>query len=182
MTYEKQIVTGPNRLASWIARKVLFFWTRATVLPEDISQLGIDPEKPIFYVLEEESVANRMILDRYTRKNGLPRPVARISLGANVSISAHAFMRRFDGFFNRPSKQAVPTSFVILMENLDLARVQGLQVVPVNVFWGRSPDKEKSAFRLLFAETWERLGFLRRFIRTIVYADKFYCNLASPLN
>lgn len=182
MTYEKQIVSKPTRLRSWVARKLLFFWTRASVLPAKIEELGIDLEKPILYVMEEESFANLVMLDRFTRAYGLPRPYAQIHLGADQSIKAHDFMRRFDGLLQKPSKQVVPPTFHKLMQHLDLACVQGVQVVPVSVFWGRSPDKEKSAFRLLFAETWERLGFLRRFFRTVVYGRQVLLQFSKPID
>ena len=181
MTYEKQIVGKPSRISSWFARKLLFFWTRTTILPKDITEVGVDSERPILYVLEEESFANRLMLDKFTRENNLPRPLARIQLGAEVSISSHAFLRRFDGFLQKPSQDAVPPSFKTLMENIDLAKVQGLQVIPVSMFWGRSPDKEKSIFRLQFAEAWERLGFLRRFFRTIVYGRQIFIQFSKPV-
>jgi len=182
MTYEKQIINKPTQVGSWLARKLLFFWTRASVLPEDIRELGIDPEKPILYVLEEESPANLIVLDNYTREHNLPRPIADIHLGAEHSIPAHDFMRRFDGVLQKPSKQVVPPTFIKVIENLDLARVQNLQIVPVSLFWGRSPDKEKSTFRLLFSETWQRLGFLRRFLRTVVYGRQIHIQFSKSID
>ncbi|NNM13438.1 MAG: glycerol-3-phosphate 1-O-acyltransferase PlsB, partial [Gammaproteobacteria bacterium] len=56
------------------------------------------------------------------------------------------------------------------------------QVVPVSLFWGRSPDKEKSAIRLLFAETWERMGILRRFFRTIFYGRQVVIQFSKPID
>jgi len=182
MTYEKQIVGKASRVGSWFARKLLFFWTRATILPKDITEVGVDTERPILYVLEEESFANRLMLDKFTRENNLPRPLANIPLGAESKIKSHVFLKRFDGFFQRPSKIAVPPTFTTLVSNLDLAQVQGLQVVPVSIFWGRSPEKEKSAFRLQFAEAWERLGFMRRFFRTIFYGRRLFIQFSKPVD
>ena len=182
MTYQKQIVATPTRISSWLARKILFFWTRSTLLPKCISEVGVDKERPILYVLEEESFANRLMLDKFTRENGLPRPGASIPLGAESKIKSHTFLKRFDGFFQRPSKIVVPPCFKTLVENLDLAQAQGLQVVPVSIFWGRSPDKEKSAFRLQFAEAWERLGFIRRFFRTIFYGRNVVLQFSKPID
>jgi len=182
MTYQKQIVGKPTRIGSWLARKLLFFWTRATILPKNISEAGVDIERPILYVLEEESFANRLMLDKFTRENNLPRPLAKIPLGAETTIKSHVFLKRFDGFFQKPSKVVVPPTFDVLVENLDLAQVQGLQVVPVSIFWGRSPEKEKSAFRLQFAEAWERLGFMRRFFRTIFYGRRVVLQFSKPID
>ena len=162
MSYDKQTVGKPTRFGSWLARKLLFFWTKATVLPASLQELGIDIDKPILYMIEEEGFANLMLLDKYTRENGLPRPVAGIDWNGH-KLSTHDYIRRFDGLLQRPSKQAVPPMISLLSENLGVALEQDLQVVPVSIFWGRSPDKEESWFRAMFAETWQRMGFMRRF-------------------
>ena len=41
-------------------------------------------------------------------------------------------------------------------------------IVPVSLFWGRAPDRERSWFRLLVAEGWDIGGRFRKFLSLLI--------------
>jgi len=38
-----------------------------------------------------------------------------------------------------------------------------VQIVPVSLFWGRSPDKERSLLKIILADSWSVTGPLQKF-------------------
>ena len=44
-----------------------------------------------------------------------------------------------------------------------------LLLIPVAIYWGRSPDKERSFFKLLFYENWDVVGRTRKFFATLLH-------------
>ena len=53
-------------------RRVLYFWVRTTVFPERLEDLGLDPGKPVCYVLQHRHLSDLLVLDEETRRAGLP--------------------------------------------------------------------------------------------------------------
>ena len=41
--------------------------------------------------------------------------------------------------------------------------------MPVAIYWGRSPDKQRSFFKLLFSENWAVVGRTRKFFATLLH-------------
>jgi glycerol-3-phosphate O-acyltransferase len=42
-------------------------------------------------------------------------------------------------------------------------------LIPMAIYWGRSPDKERSFFKLLFSENWDVVGRTRKFFATLLH-------------
>ena len=65
------IQSKPYPMSRWLsalftalARKLLFLFVRTHVIPEDLSQLRIDPDKPVCYVLQTRFFSNLLVLDQ----------------------------------------------------------------------------------------------------------------------
>ena len=62
----------------WLSllRRILHWWVRSTVVPEDLSELGIDPERPVFYVLDTYALTSLLIVEQICIRLGWPLPSA----------------------------------------------------------------------------------------------------------
>ena len=72
-----------------VTRKLLYVFVRTTVLPEDLKQLQLDPDKPVCYVLQTRFFSNLLVLETETRRTGLPRalkPMASTRLREDRSL------------------------------------------------------------------------------------------------
>ncbi|MGH8222914.1 MAG: glycerol-3-phosphate 1-O-acyltransferase PlsB, partial [Woeseiaceae bacterium] len=49
------------------------------------------------------------------------------------------------------------------------------------IYWGRSPDKERSWFKLLFFENWDVMGRTRKFFATILHGRNTLLRISHPL-
>lgn len=160
----------------WIARSILFTFTRTNVNPTDFSQLKLDPLKPVCYVLRDKSLADFLVVDEICKEKGLPRPARRFAFGPLSNRQRVIYLTEKHNALGRKRKSKQSD---LLEQLVDAAGSQAdldIQLVPVSVFWGKAPDKENSLFKLIFADTWAVPGMLRKMFvilvqgrRTLVY-------------
>lgn len=160
----------------WIARSILFLFTRTTTNPTDFSQLKLDPQKPICYVLRDKSLSDFLVVDSVCKEKGLPRPARALHFGSLTSKRNVIYLTEKHNALGRKQKPRQSDLLEQLIETGGSDPSLDIQLVPVSVFWGRAPDKENSLFKLLFADTWAVPGMLRKLFliliqgrRTLVY-------------
>jgi glycerol-3-phosphate O-acyltransferase len=165
-------------LEPWIGLKIEPAGGPQAVDGEAISS-GADP-RPICYVLEDYGLSNALILDRACREAGLPsplRPLAGDPLGrkrAYVALSRRNAGSAFNRAANLASnKPPVPVrthsdSLARLIEAHRADPALDVQLVPVSIFVGRSPDKQSGWFSVLFSENWALVGRFRRLLAILL--------------
>ncbi len=150
----------------WAAGKIFAIWARPAVQP-DVPRSILNPaDAEVVYVLETGGLADLLALERICEKNGMPSPTASFEYGGLEEGRRVVVMRRMKGlFYRRPTGRGSPR-LRRLVEAAQTTREE-LLLVPVAIYWGRSPDKERSFFELLFSENWEVAGRIRKFFQTI---------------
>ena len=58
-----------------------------------------------------------------------------------------------------------PKELGILAENRDFSKKS--IIIPVDVFWGKSPERQDNWLKLLFRESWEGTSFIRNLLKLI---------------
>ena len=56
-----------------------------------------------------------------------------------------------------------------------------IQLVPVSVFWGRSPEREGSVWRVIFSDSWVVPGFIRRLLVILTQGRRVECFVSPAL-
>jgi glycerol-3-phosphate O-acyltransferase len=167
----------------WLAGKLFAVWARPAIQPESPAELITDSEAAICYVLEYGGLADLLALERACEKSGLPSP------NQSFEYCGRRFSRRFvvlrpsrGLLFRRPS----PEGSRRLRQIVETAkgRDDELLLIPVAIYWGRSPDKEHSFFKLMFSENWDVVGRTRKFFATILHGRNTLLRYSSalPLN
>ncbi|MFW1983686.1 glycerol-3-phosphate 1-O-acyltransferase PlsB [Acinetobacter guillouiae] len=112
-------------------------------------------QKVVCYVLQNYSRSNALVVDGETRRLQLPPALDPLMIGNSREKAAILFLQHQDenNYFNPPT-HAYPPRLVRLIESLDQNADLDIELIPVTVLWGRSPDKEDSWFKLLFTDTW----------------------------
>jgi len=67
-----------------------------------------------------------------------------------------------------------------LIEALEQNQEVDVQLVPVTVLWGRSPDKEDSWFKLLFSDTWATPGTVKQLMNIGLHGRDSYLEFHEP--
>ena len=167
----------------WLAGKVFSFWARPTVQPESPAELYVGGDAEICYVLETGGLADVLALERACARHGLPAPRESFEFSGKRFSKRLVVLRPRKGFiFRRPA-----ASGSVRLQSLVEAgegSVEDLQLVPVAIYWGRSPEREDSVFKLFFAENWDVAGRTRKFFATLLHGRNTLMRFshALPLN
>lgn len=170
------------RLRDAFMRRLLGVWVRARPLPESVQSLGISEDAAVCYVLEMHSYSNYLTLDRECRRLGLPAAGRRLSHPGLPHRPATLAMTRRRGFFMRredPSYHLPGLDELLSVPDLD---EHDIQMVPVSVFWGRSPDRDRSWFKALFSDSWALVGPVRKFFMILLHGRHVFLHFSAPIS
>ena len=165
---------GLDRLALWLARKSLALLVQARVLPEPLL-LDVPAGATVCYVLESKALSGLLVLDQVCIEHALPRPAAPMPrLGEPRAI----VMLR--GSASSPRRRRTPPRLARLVRAAYGDPQLDVRLVPVSIFWGRSPDKQHSYFKLLFSESWAVTGPLFRLLAILLHGRDTLVQFSAP--
>ncbi|MDF1819931.1 MAG: glycerol-3-phosphate 1-O-acyltransferase PlsB [Alcanivoracaceae bacterium] len=173
---------GLDRLFYFLARWVLRSLTKANCLPESLEELGVDTDKPVVFVFRDASVANLLVTEKESLRLGLGSPLAALSLGDNQLRHASFHLYRRRALVGRERLSTNPARLLKLVEALENDPAMDVQLLPVSVFWGRSPDKENSLWRIMFSDNWSPPGFIKKFFMILTQGRQLFIQFSSPMS
>ena len=173
----------------WWARllgKLLEPWIRLDFEPQ--SPMQYFDGRPVCYVLEDYGLSNALILDRACREAGLPSPMQPMPgdpLGrkrAYVALSRrNANTLKALGVTPGPEHKTHSGSLARLLEAHRADPSLDVQLVPVSIFVGRTPDKQSGWFSVLFSENWTLVGRFRRLLAILLNGRDTQIQFAPPV-
>ncbi len=165
----------------WIAGKIFPVWARPAIQPDQPSDMLAESDAKVCYVLESGGLADTLALEQACRKKDLPSPTASLTFGDANESSSNVVLRRMRGLILRRRSSRGSTRLNRLIEAATAANGKELLLIPVAIYWGRSPDKERSLFKLLFSENWDVMGRTRKFFATVVHGRNTLLRFSEPL-
>lgn len=157
-----------SRPLYWLAGKVFSIWARPDIQPDVPSEYISCPDAKVCYVLEAGGLADVLALEQAAAQHGMPSPTVPFEFCGNREYRRFVILRRMKGFwFRRPRKTGSQR-----LKRLVEAAANGdeeLLLIPVAIYWGRSPEKERSLLKLLFSENWDVIGRTRKFLATVLH-------------
>lgn len=173
---------GLDSFFLFFLRKLLFIWVRTHRLPQDFSSLGIDPERPIVYALQDKSFSNLLVVEYECLKLGLPRPTGLTGIRGTAADRRVFCLTRNDGlFFGRYRLPYISERVERLVAAGDIEGNPEVQIVPVSVYWGRRPEKEHSLLRILLSDTWSASGLVKKMFMILVNGRQTYVQFSKPV-
>ncbi len=164
-----------------LAGKIFSTWARPIVQPDDPAALLEGHDGEVCYVLEHGGLADMLALEQECRRRGLPSPSTSVDFAGVHEATRTIVLRRRQGFLVRRPRASGPTRLKRLVDAAVREGDRSLVLVPVAIYWGRSPDKERSWFKLLFSENWEVVGRTRKLFATIVHGRNTLLRYSEPL-
>jgi len=166
-----------------LLRRILHWWVRSTILPENLNELGIDPERPVFYVLDTYALTSLLIVDQICKDLEWPRPAYPLQANGIELPRGYGASRRYRGLFiRRPEKRRHPQMLRRLIQQSAASGAHEAQIVPVTVLIGRAPDNEDSLFKILFSENWDLGSRIRRLFSTIINGRSTMVQFGQPID
>jgi glycerol-3-phosphate O-acyltransferase len=166
----------------WLAcsRGLLRWWVRPRVVPDDLQQRFAQHPRPLCYVLNLAGVADLIVLEKVCDTHSLPSPFQ--SLRAPLPSCSVFFLERRVGFWRDRIDHRISDNFRQLIAAVAADPELDVDIVPVNVLFGRKPEREGSWFRTLLSEGWARVGRLRRFLSVLAYGRDLLVQFGDPVS
>jgi glycerol-3-phosphate O-acyltransferase len=171
--------TAFERLTLPIVRWLVALWVRPAVLPDDLRP-RLDRDRPVLYALEKRSVIDLAVLEHVCAERGLPDPQAPMTQ-AGVLANSLLFMERRTGFFGQRVDRRMPDALRAITATAAEDIGFDADIVPVSLFWGRAPDRERSWVRLLVAEDWDISGRFRKLLSLLINGRNLLVLLGEPM-
>jgi glycerol-3-phosphate O-acyltransferase len=158
--------TAFERLMLPLVRRLVTWWVRPSVLPDDVRERLL-AGRPIVFALEKRSIVDLAVLEYVCRERNLPRPLAPLGSGTLLRRSVFSLERRI-GFFGLRVDRHMPDALRILSGAAAADVAFEADIVPVSLFWGRAPGRDRAWFRMMVAEGWDIGGRFRKFLSLLI--------------
>ncbi|NZA25520.1 glycerol-3-phosphate 1-O-acyltransferase PlsB [Luteimonas sp. SJ-92] len=168
--------------------RLLSPWIGLKIEPQDPE--GYVDRRPVCYVLEDYGLSNALILERACREAGMPSPLQPLPgdpLGrkrAYVALSRRNAGSTLNALApgKRPPQKTHSESLARLLEAHRADPALDVQLLPVSIFVGRSPDKASGWFSVLFSENWALVGRFRRLLAILLNGRDTLVRFAAPVD
>ncbi len=165
------------------SRKVLFSWIRPTFLSGNPDDLGIEDNDILCYVLPFRSSADLLVADMACEYGGLPSPTDAVEdIDEDRAVF---FLGRPEGTLGRRSQRQQSTRMTRLFDHqVSLNEDSGkrIKVVPISIFWGHQPDREKSLFKILLSEHWSATSGMKKFLAGLFHPSHILVQFGTPIH
>ena len=137
--------------------------------------------KVVCYVLQNYSRSNALVVDGETRRLKLAPALDPLVVGDHKEKAAVLFLQHQDetNLLNPPS-HSFPPRLLRFIELLDKHPDYDIELIPVTVLWGRSPDKEDSWFKLLFTDTWATPSTVKQLMNIGLHGRQSFLEFHQP--
>jgi glycerol-3-phosphate O-acyltransferase len=170
------------RPAIWLLHKVISLWVRSTVLPPDIGERLVRRERTVCYVIERQGLSDLLVLQEICVDQGLPRPSRRLTVGGVSERRSICYLERSAGWCATRVDRRPPELLNSLVAAACAEPTIDLDIVPVSIFWGRAPHKERSWWRMLLREDIALAGRFRKFLNVIFNGRNTLVHFGEPLS
>ncbi len=149
----------------WIQKKLV----HTIVVPQDpFEDLNLDPNKPLVYVMKTDSISDITALSEVTDRLGLPSPYSPLDLGEKTISRVVCLEGAKPLFGKRENNEYYLEAFTHLLSAHKQQAELDVQLIPVSLYWGRTPGKEDDTMKAAVLErenpTWLRKSLMILFL------------------
>jgi glycerol-3-phosphate O-acyltransferase len=138
-------------------------------------------KKVVCYVLQNHSRSNALVVDGETRRLNLTPALDPLVIEDHKEKASVIFLQHSDeNNLLNPPPIAFPPRLLRLVELLEKHPEIDVELVPVTVLWGRSPDKEDSLLKLLMTDTWATPGTVKQLVNIGMHGRQSYLEFHEP--
>jgi glycerol-3-phosphate O-acyltransferase len=152
------------------------------VLPPDIGERLARRERTVCYVIERQGLSDLLVLQEICVDQGLPRPSRRLTVGGVSERRSICYLERSAGWCATRVDRRPPELLNSLVAAACAEPAIDLDIVPVSIFWGRAPHKERSWWRMLLSEDIALAGRFRKFLNVIFNGRNTLVHFGEPLS
>jgi len=141
---------------------------------EGISKKDLSNPKTI-YALPNKSVSELVALDKCTNKQNIASPIESFE-ETNLPRFIRLMPPKFD-IGAQKIKRYLPENLPEILSLED----EKIILIPVSLYWGMHPDKQKSFFKIVFSQSWAVSGSFKKFFRVLLHGRSLVIKFNRPL-
>ncbi|MER2493864.1 glycerol-3-phosphate 1-O-acyltransferase PlsB [Catenovulum sediminis] len=175
-------MTDYKKLFSYIFALPIRLLTKSKLILGNLEALEVqNPNKPIFYVLKQDSLTDLLVLERACKKAGLPSPFKTVQLGEQ-SFRRYVCLDKIQPVIQ---KKAGKTDAIAKIQSVLDMHVKtpelDAKLVPVFLSWGRAPGKEKAKVKTLFSDQ-QKPSWLKKVFIVLFSGRDNFISIDEPLS
>lgn len=179
----RYLLLGLDSLSFAITKKLLFLWIRIRTEPAIADEIGLTTDTPVLYALDSRSLANRLVLAGLCKRMQLPSSEARLAVCDLRERRALFWVREPPGLLSRRGwRRPAQAQLERVIEAVRKDAPRDIQIVPVSIFWGRSPDRQRNFMGIALSDTWTIAGRLKRTLAIAVHGRNTYVQFSQPVS
>lgn len=132
----------------------------------------------VVYALPLRSLLDLIVLDIVCAEQRLPNPLAGFQVGERREGRSFVFLARPAGWRRRHTMRTYSQRLLRLTAD---AEATDVQLLPVQVFWGRTANRQRSLIGNLLSETWSATSRLRRLCNLFIARRHILVGFGAPL-
>ena len=173
-----------RRALLWLMNFFLTRWVRLQAIVTNHDALKPTAGSHTCYVIPNESWTDALILNEHCKENKLPLPLSSTATQSDQSSASLLFLKTTE--VNLLGKKAVSDHSIreleLLLSLYAQKKLQSVRFVPASVHWGRSPDKENSFWKIIFADTWTVPGLLKKTFMVFIHGRNTILQIGEPVS
>lgn len=171
---------GLDRTVLWVLRGLLRLFVRPTLVPEDAVARLAGTARPVLYVFEERSLSDRLAVEQVCMDARLRRPGKRLVAAGLALPRSYVALERRAGVLRRRPDRRTPAELAAVTAAAARDPALELDVVPVAVYWGRAPQRERAWLDLVLSEQWALVGPFRRLLSIVFNGRSTLIRIGEP--
>lgn len=125
---------------------------------------------PICYVIQDDSISNKVLIDNETEKRQLSPAFAPLMLGDYQEDDSFLILEATKS----NASAYYPDKLIRLVEYLLKHPDSDVLLVPVTILWGRAPENEDRWYKALMADAWTKPTGIKQALNITLYGRENY--------
>ena len=165
-------------VGSFLLRWILSLWVKVKVLPSASEKVDALKGKKVCYVMYSDVCSKQVVLEQVCRDLALPLPSEGVQWKDGEEKVSIFVLNRVKNKFYDPA----PKKLNRLINAVKSEKIDDILVVPVSVFWGRSPRKSDSFLGSLFTDGGFRSNIISRFFAILFNGRQTVLRYSEPVS
>ena len=173
---------GIVRALSSCVRRLMFLWVRTVVhgtLPHKAPSSG---GTILVYALKNRSYSDLRVIEQICLDQGLPAPCRAAHIGQAKEVLTFFSLSKVHGLLLPRQGGYSSSRLQDLVQAVFEGRLADVAIVPVQVSWGRRPDRENSPLKLLFPWNYNVGSRLKKFLAILLHGRNVMVHFNAPLS
>ncbi len=169
-----------KKFGYWLSSRLIRAIIRPRIAGPALENPLEDGTQEIVYALENRSLSDLIVLDIIAAKNGLPSPLTPLVSPEGQEERRFFFLNRAShGWFRRNTMTTYSDRMMRILAGSEL--YPNAALVPVAVFWGRAPSRERSIYRTFLTENWAVTSRFKRLANLFLSRKEILVYLGTEL-